>query len=80
MWQLLIPIIGGAFVCYTIYRNVFVGQVGTYAHLPYIEGVWLVIGLVVVCAAPGLASRVRAGLRQGSVDAPKSDQVAAGVG
>ncbi|MGI8712420.1 MAG: APC family permease [Solirubrobacteraceae bacterium] len=66
VWQIVIPVLGGAFVCYTIYRNVFVGQVGTFAHLPYIEVVYLVIGLVVVCVAPGLAGRVRAGLAAGS--------------
>ncbi len=80
MWQILIPVVGGAFVCYTIYRNVFVGQVGTYHRLPYIEAAWLIVGLIVVCAAPGLAGRVRAGLRQGSADAPASDEVAAEVG
>jgi amino acid transporter len=66
VWQVVIPALGGAFVCYTIYRNVFVGQEGTYAHLPYIEVVYLIIGLVVVCVAPGLAGRVRAGLAAGS--------------
>jgi amino acid transporter len=67
VWQVVIPVLGGAFVCYTIYRNVFVGQVGTYARLPYIEVAYLVVGLVVVLVAPGLASRVRAGLAAGSV-------------
>ena len=40
---------------------------GTFARLPYIEVVYLIIGLVVVCVAPGLAGRVRAGLAAGSV-------------
>jgi len=62
MWQIAIPVLGGAFVCYTIVRNVFIGQVGTFARLPYIEAVYLVIGLVVVLVAPGLARRVRTGL------------------
>jgi amino acid transporter len=66
MWQIIIPILGGAFVCYTIYRNVFVGQEGTYAHLPYIEAIYLVVGLLVVMVAPGLAARVRAGLAAGT--------------
>jgi amino acid transporter len=79
MWQLVIPVIGGAFVCYTIYRNVFIGQVGTYARLPYIEGVWLLLGIAVVCIAPGLAGRVREGLRRGSADAPEPDQVASAI-
>jgi amino acid transporter len=67
LWQIAIPVLGGAFVCYTIYRNVFVGQEGTYARLPYIEGIFLLVGLVIVCVAPGLARRVRAGLAAGSV-------------
>jgi amino acid transporter len=65
VWQVVIPVLGGAFVCYTIIRNVFIGQVGTYARLPYIEVIYLIIGLVVVAVAPGLASRVRAGLAAG---------------
>jgi hypothetical protein len=67
VWQVAIPVLGGAFVCYTIYRNVFVGQVGTYARLPYIEVAYLILGLVVVLIAPGLAGRVRAGLAAGAV-------------
>ena len=65
-WQIVIPVLGGAFVCYTIVRNVFIGQVGTYARLPYIEGVYLIIGLAVVLIAPGLARRVRIGLAAGT--------------
>jgi amino acid transporter len=67
VWQFVIPVLGGAFVCYTIYRNVFVGQEGTFARLPYIEVIYLVIGLLVVLVAPGLARRVRAGLAAGAV-------------
>lgn len=67
MWQIAIPILGGLFVCYTIYRNVFVGQEGTFARLPYIEVVYLIVGLIVVAVAPGLVGRVRAGLAAGAV-------------
>jgi amino acid transporter len=66
IWQVLIPILGGAFVCYTIYRNVFIGQTGALANCPYIEIAFLVVGLVVVLVAPGLAGRVRAGLAAGA--------------
>jgi amino acid transporter len=66
-WQVVIPALGGAFVCYTIYRNVFVGQEGTYARLPYIEIAYLILGLVVVSVAPGLVGRVRAGLAAGKM-------------
>jgi hypothetical protein len=66
VWQVVIPVLGGAFVCYTIYRNVFVGQVGTFSRLRCIEVVYLIVGLVVVSVAPGLTGRVRAGLAGGS--------------
>jgi amino acid transporter len=67
MWQLAIPLLGGAFVCYTIYRNVFIGQTGYLGSTPAIEIVYLVIGLVVVLVVPGLAGRVRRGLAAGAV-------------
>ena len=58
------PLLGGAFVCYTIYRNVFIGQTGAPgAARLNIEIAYLIIGLVVVLVAPGLAGRVRAGWR-----------------
>ncbi len=67
VWQILVPVLGGAFVCYTIYRNVFIGQTGALANTPYIEVAYLVIGLAVVLVAPGLAGRVRSGLAAGAV-------------
>jgi amino acid transporter len=67
MWQLAIPLLGGAFVCYTIYRNVFIGQTGANANTPYIEIGYLIVGLVVVLTVPGLAGRVRRGLAAGAV-------------
>jgi amino acid transporter len=66
VWQIVIPVIGGAFVVWTIYRNVFINQTGALHNTPYIEGVWLLIGLLVVCLVPGLAGRVRAGLAAGN--------------
>jgi amino acid transporter len=67
IWQLAIPVLGGLFVCYTIIRNVFIGQVGTFARLPYIEAAYLLVGLVVVLVARGLVGRVRSGLAAGAV-------------
>jgi amino acid transporter len=67
VWQLLVPTLGGIFVCYTIYRNVFIGQTGALANTPYIEVAYLVAGALVVLAAPGLAGRVRRGLAAGAV-------------
>jgi amino acid transporter len=67
VWQFAVPTLGGIFVCYTIYRNVFIGQTGALANTPYFEVVYLIIGLVVVLIAPGLAGRVRRGLAAGAV-------------
>jgi amino acid transporter len=65
VWQIVIPLVGGGFVLYTIYRNVFIGQTGYLASVPYIEGAFLLLGLLLVCVLPGLAGRVRAGLAAG---------------
>jgi hypothetical protein len=39
--------------------------VGALHNTPYFEVIYLVIGLLVVCVAPGLAGRVKAGLAAG---------------
>ncbi|WP_249011927.1 APC family permease [Conexibacter sp. DBS9H8] len=75
-WQIVVPVLGGAFVCYTIYRNVFVGQTGAYSRFPYVEGIYLLIGLIVVLVAPGLSSRVRSGLAS-SDTSPRVDRAVA---
>jgi amino acid transporter len=64
-WQMVIPVLGLVFVCYTILRNTFVAQVGHFTRLPPIEGAYLLIGLLLVFLVPGLAGRVRAGLAAG---------------
>jgi amino acid transporter len=65
MWQLGIPIVGGAFVIYTIYENV-ARQEGAYRHFGYLVLAWLLIAAAIVAFAPGLAGRVRAGLASSS--------------
>ena len=58
----MVPVLGGAFVCYTIYRNVFVGQEGAYAHLPFIEIDFtrcMVIAVFEPSGLVGLARRLR---------------------
>jgi amino acid transporter len=65
LWQIIIPLLGGAFVIYTTYRNIFIGQTGANHNTPYFEVAWLLLGLGLVCILPGLAGRVRAGLAAG---------------
>ena len=61
-WQIAVPLAGGAFVLYTLYKNV-VGVAYPYKWFPYLVGGWLLLGLAVVVLAPGLAARVRGGLK-----------------
>jgi amino acid transporter len=60
-WQMAIPILGIAFVVYTIYKNV-VGVSGAYVYFPYFVLGWLIIGFLLVTAVPGVADRVGAQL------------------
>jgi amino acid transporter len=61
LWQIPVPLIGMAFLGYTIYKQV-TGQVFPYTRFPIVVGAWLVVGLIVVLAAPGLAKRLGEGL------------------
>lgn len=65
MWQVAVPALGGAFVIYTIYKNVF-HVAGAYRHFGWLVLVWLLVGAAIVSFAPGLAGRVRAGLATSS--------------
>ncbi|HEY1596359.1 MAG TPA: APC family permease [Thermoleophilaceae bacterium] len=71
-WQIPIPVIGLAFLGYTIYKQVK-GQAFPYNHFPFLVLAWLVIGLLVVFLSPGLAKRLGAGLasREGLSAEPK---------
>jgi amino acid transporter len=64
-WQVIVPTLGGAFVIYTIYKNV-VGVASPYSYFGWICLVWLVIGAAIVAFVPGLAGRVRTGLATSS--------------
>jgi hypothetical protein len=52
LWQLPVPLIGMAFLGYTIYKQVH-GQSFPYNRFPWVVAGWLVFSLVVVLAAPG---------------------------
>jgi amino acid transporter len=64
-WQVIVPTLGGAFVIYTIYKNV-VHVDAPYSRFGWLVLLWLVIGGAIVAFAPGLAGRVRAGLASAS--------------
>ena len=57
LYELVIPLLGIAFLIYTIYKNV-VGVSFPYDRFPLVVGIWLVVGLAIVVATPGLARRI----------------------
>ena len=57
LWQLVFPVIGIAFLVFTIYKNV-AGTEAPYSRFPWIVLGWLVVGGLIVALAPGVAKRI----------------------
>jgi len=59
MWQIVIPLAALVMLGYTLYRNVIpYPESGPARWFPVVAGVWLVIAVVAVLAAPELARRL----------------------
>ncbi len=56
--ELAIPILAIAVVIYTVYRNVVPYPTGANAWLPVVAGIWLVLAVVGVLAAPASSRRL----------------------
>ena len=63
-WQIVIPILAIITLGYTIYKN-WAGTAAPYSYFPYVVIGWLLVGLILVLAVPGLADRVRSRLAAG---------------
>ncbi len=59
--EIIIPLLGIVFLGYTLYKNVQ-GVPFPYSRFPLWVGIWLVIGLVIILAAPRMARRIGASL------------------
>jgi amino acid transporter len=57
LWELVFPIVGIAFLVFTIYKNV-AGTEAPYNRFPWIVLAWLALGALVVALAPGVARRI----------------------
>jgi amino acid transporter len=57
LWQLVFPVVGIAFLCFTIYKNVK-GTAAPYSHFPWYVLAWLAVGTVFVLAAPHVVRRI----------------------
>jgi hypothetical protein len=60
-WEMVISGLGIAFLLYVLWRNVS-DQVYPYDHFWQLVAVWLLVGLGIVLAVPGLARRIGSGL------------------
>jgi amino acid transporter len=61
VWEIILPLVGIAVLGYTLYKNVQ-GVAFPYSRFPLVVGIWLVVGLAIVVASPGLAGRIGASL------------------
>src|SRR3954454_19813553 len=57
LWQVIVPIIGIAFLAYTIWKNID-GTSFPYNRFPIVVGVWLLVGLGITFAFPALTRRI----------------------
>jgi amino acid transporter len=57
LWEIVFPVLGIAFLVFTIYKNVK-GTSAPYSTFPWIVLAWLAVGALIVAAAPGVASRI----------------------
>ena len=57
VWQLVFPVLGIAFLVFTIYKNVS-GTAAPYSHFPWYVLAWLAVGALIVIAAPHIAKRI----------------------
>jgi amino acid transporter len=57
LWQIVFPVVGIAFLVFTIYKNV-AGTSAPYSTFPWVVLGWLVVGGGIVALAPGVAKRI----------------------
>jgi amino acid transporter len=57
LWEVVIPIVGIAFLLFTIYKNVK-GTAFPYDRFPWLVLAWLVVGGIGIALAPGAARRI----------------------
>jgi amino acid transporter len=57
LWQLVFPVVGIAFLVFTIYKNVE-GTEAPYSRFPWIVLAWLAVGGLIVVLAPHVARRI----------------------
>ena len=57
-WEIILPILAGVLIVYTLYRNVIPYPTGASAWFPIVSGGWIIVGVVIILSAPKLAAKV----------------------
>lgn len=60
-WEVVVPALGIVYLVY-VYVVQVAGQEAPYTYFPWMAGVWCLVGLIVILAAPSLADRIGARL------------------
>jgi amino acid transporter len=77
-WEVFMPVLGIAFLAYTLYRQVVPVPASPYNYFPYAVVIYLVLGAALVIAVPGMAKRIGAGLaRSEGLEIARDDAVEA---
>lgn len=63
-WEIVLPILAGILLVYTLYRNVIPYPTGASAWFPVVSGGWIIVGVIVILSAPKLAAKVGSKLTQ----------------
>ena len=80
LYEIVCPIIGIAFLGYTLYKNVS-GVAFPYNRFWIVVAAWLLTGLAIVALSPGLAKRIGISLaREEGLEPTRSDRDAAATG
>ncbi len=75
-WEVFMPVLGIAFLAYTLYRQVVPVPAAPYKFFPYVVVGYLLIGAALVIAVPGMAARVGTGLaRSEGLEITRGDAV-----
>jgi len=69
-WQIVFPVLGIAFLVFTIYKNV-AGTSTPYDRFPWIVLAWLAVGALIVAVAPHLVRRIGERLTSEIGDPPR---------
>jgi amino acid transporter len=57
-WQFVIPVLAIVTLGYTLYANVYPVPPAPVRYFPYIVAAWIVLGVVIVVALPGLSAKI----------------------